>query len=119
MSGIGPVSGINSSMPPMQPAPTSGAEGTSGVQSGLSSGSVTPSQSLTTMSSSAVTASESVMYSRGPVLADEQLLGLVLLMLTLEYMQSDDEEEKKGNACSSFHRPRSLSTSRFSMARLL
>ena len=47
------------------------------------------------MSSTSISA-ESFLATYGPVLADKQLLGLVVLMLTLEYLQSDDEEEKKG-----------------------
>jgi len=84
---------------PMRPNPTAGVEGTpaSEAQKGLTAGSASSSQSLASLSSTSISASaESFVAANGPVLADKQLLGLVVLMLTLKYLQSDDEEEKKG-----------------------
>lgn len=100
MSGISGVpdvtSGAGSVSAPMTTLQaTTSPAGTGTLQEGGSSGSGF--RSITdqfSMSASMQSTSEVYMYSQSPVLADQQLLGLVVLMLTLEYLQSDDKEEK-------------------------
>jgi hypothetical protein len=83
-------------MPPMNLTATPSVDGSSaGTQtagtSTLSGGSM---YGLNASSLSAT--SESFSISSSPLLADRDLMGLVVLMLTLELMQSDDEEDRKG-----------------------
>lgn len=110
MSGVAPVSGVGYGLPSITPAQTgaitespSGQAGLAAGASGLAAGasgsaaSVASSQSLAAYSSMSISAAnESVFYQSSPILADKQALGLAVLMLTLEYLQSNDDEEKKG-----------------------
>jgi hypothetical protein len=52
---------------------------------------------IETISALSVSASaESFVATYGPVMSNNELLGAVLLLLTMEYLKSEDPEEKKG-----------------------
>ena len=98
MDGVSGVGGVPAGGMPIQPKALTGAEQTAAVpiEKGLGT-SASTSESITSKSATSISAtSESLIASNGPVLADDQILGIVVLLLTLQYLQSEDEEEKEG-----------------------
>ena len=98
MDGVSPIGGMPSGGMPYRTNPAGNAEGAPAapIQHNLAGTEASSSKTIASLSASSINASsESLIASNGPVLADEQLLGLVVLLLTLQYLQSDDEEEKK------------------------
>jgi len=112
MGGISGVNGLSGAGYPAWPIQTSGIEGTltavppagnrqldaaTLLNDGLGPLSALGDQSLLAISSASIAASaESYVAANGPVLASNELIGLVLLLLTLQYMQSNDDQEKQG-----------------------
>ncbi len=99
MPGVSSISGIPGGTMPVQANPTRNVGGApaTATPGEAAAGSVSASQSLGSLSSTSTSTSvQSLVGTDAPVLADEDLLGLVLLLLTLEYLQGEDDEEKQG-----------------------
>lgn len=101
MNGISGISGMAAGGMPqrMNMAGGTGEAQAAPVQQNLAGVEAASSKSIASLSTTSVNASsESLIASNGPVLADDKALGLALLLLTLEYLKSgeDEDEEKKG-----------------------
>jgi len=99
MNGISGIGGMTAGGIPQQTHPVGGTKGAQAtpVQHDLAGVEATSSQTVASLSTTSINASsESLVVGNGPVMADDRALGLALLLLTIEYLQSNDEEEKKG-----------------------
>ena len=100
MNGISGIGGMAAGGMPQRINLAGSTEGAQAapVQQNLAGAEASSSQSIGSRSTTSINASsESLIVGNGAVLADDKSLGLALLLLTLEYLQSDDEEkEKKG-----------------------
>ena len=99
MNGISGIGGMAAGGMPQRIHLAGSTEGAQAapVQQNLAGAEASSSQSIASRSTTSINASsESLIVGNGAVLADDKSLGLALLLLTLEYLQSDDEEKKKG-----------------------
>lgn len=94
IQGIGPIYGGMSGAP-AQAMPPAGAAGQSAKGQQVA-GSAAGASSILSLSSTSINAtSETLLTAQTPMLATNEAIGAVLLMLILEYLQTSDAQEKQ------------------------
>lgn len=97
MSAIASISGLYSGGAWPQVYGATGADQAIAAGAAQTGVAVSASQSLASLSSTSITAtSESLIATLTPSANNNELLGAVLLMLIMEYLKTDDKDEKQG-----------------------
>jgi hypothetical protein len=99
LSGIGSIPGYGM-MPQVYGTAAAGTAPAAPAQGGeigtIAGGALSASQSVLSLSSTSITANvESFMGTYGPVMSSNEMLGAVLLMLIMEYLKTDNDQDKK------------------------